>query len=351
MTIKTSGSLSLGEIQAEFGGSNPIGLTEYLAGRTYVNSGVIGYPNGVATPIPSSPPIRISNFYGASAEPSTVDIANYFWTNRTQLIRYSNLHYYPVFRPLPGASGNTGYYTNVAGYEYFWWNNPNARYSFPSITNNWTHGPSSLFYTHSGRSSIFYSVLTCAAGQINNYPSLTSSASPGRLIWDSGTYAYVGDGAQPSLVGDGYGISINMKVYEGQVKDVTSSTCTTSTAGGNAGTWTYQYIIPGKWTWDGLINFPFTYETTIAPGEMVLTLLERGGNGRGEIPPPYWPYTELRTSLVSTGIDQWWYNGADALLSVNTTSSTQNFGWQNGEENYFYGNHTPRGVFKLLRWY
>lgn len=351
MTIKsyTAGSLSLGEIQNEFGGALPATLLEYRAGGTYVNSGVIGYPNGVATPIPSSPPIRISNFYGASAEPSTVDIANYFIANRVHLIRYSNLDYYPVFGPLPNASGNTGYYTNVAGYEYFYWNNPNARYSFPSITNNWTHGPSSLFFTSSGRSSSFYSVLTCAAGQINNYPSLTASASPGRLIWDSGTYSYVGDGAQPSLVGNGYGISINMKVYEGQVKDVTSSTCTTSTAGGNAGTWTYQYIFPGKWTWDGLINFPFEYQTTIAPGEMILTLLERGGNGRGEIPPPYWP---AQTSLVATGIDQWWYNGADALLTVNPTSSVQNFGWINPNgDNYFYGGHTPRGLFKLLRWY
>lgn len=345
MTIKTSGSLSLGEIQNEFGGSNDIRLTEYLAGGTYVNSGVIGYPNGVATPIPSSPPIRISNFYGASAEPSTVDLANYFINNRANLIRYSNLNYYPPIAGTPGgASGLSGYYTNVAGYEYFWYNNPNARYSAPSITNNWTYANSSLPITSS-----FYSVLTCAAGQINNYPSLSSSTSAGTLIWDSGPYYYVGDGAQPSLVGNGYGMSINMKVYQGQIRNITSSTCTTSTAGGNAGTWTYQYIFPGKWTWDGLINFPFEYQTTIAPGEMIFTLLERGGNGRGEIPPPYWP---AQTSLVATGIDQWWYNGADALLTVNPTSSVQNFGWINPNgDNYFYGGHTPRGVFKLLRWY
>jgi hypothetical protein len=144
MTIKSSGPLSLSEIQTEFGGSNPIALTEYLAGGQYVTSGVIGYPGGVATPIPSSVPIRISNFYGASAEPSTVDIANYFWNNRRNLIRYSNVNNYPPLDGGPGgASGISGSYTNISNYEYFYWNNPNQRY-VTSLTNNWTYANSSL---------------------------------------------------------------------------------------------------------------------------------------------------------------------------------------------------------------
>jgi hypothetical protein len=48
MTIKSynAGSLSLSEIQAEFGGSNPIDLSEYYAGSGLVTSGTVGYPNG-----------------------------------------------------------------------------------------------------------------------------------------------------------------------------------------------------------------------------------------------------------------------------------------------------------------
>ena len=36
---KTSGALALSEIQTEFGGSNPISLSEYYAGGSNVSSG------------------------------------------------------------------------------------------------------------------------------------------------------------------------------------------------------------------------------------------------------------------------------------------------------------------------
>lgn len=68
MAIKKSGSLSLGEIQTEFGGSNDIRLTEYYAGRDYVPAGTFGYPGGIKTAIPSSGRIAISNFYGAARQ-------------------------------------------------------------------------------------------------------------------------------------------------------------------------------------------------------------------------------------------------------------------------------------------
>lgn len=59
--------LSLLEIQTEFGGINPISLSEYYAGGSNVPSGTVGFPGGVSTGIPSSPSsISISNFYGSS---------------------------------------------------------------------------------------------------------------------------------------------------------------------------------------------------------------------------------------------------------------------------------------------
>jgi hypothetical protein len=62
MTLPTSGPLSLSNIQTEFGGSNPISLSEYYAGGAYVPAGTSG-TNG---PVPSSGAISISNFYGTS---------------------------------------------------------------------------------------------------------------------------------------------------------------------------------------------------------------------------------------------------------------------------------------------
>lgn len=52
MALPSSGALSLSDIQTEFGGSNPISLSEYY---------------GVDTGVPASGTIAISDFYGTSA--------------------------------------------------------------------------------------------------------------------------------------------------------------------------------------------------------------------------------------------------------------------------------------------
>lgn len=52
MALQSSGAISLYDIQNEFGGSNPISISEYY---------------GVASGIPSSGTISIGDFYGASA--------------------------------------------------------------------------------------------------------------------------------------------------------------------------------------------------------------------------------------------------------------------------------------------
>ena len=58
MAITGSGQIRLSDIQTEFGGANPIGLSEYYSGGSYVLSG---------GSIPSTGQIRLSDFYGASA--------------------------------------------------------------------------------------------------------------------------------------------------------------------------------------------------------------------------------------------------------------------------------------------
>jgi len=62
MTLPSSGPLTLANIQTEFGGSNPISLSEYYAGGAYVPAGTTGTYGAV----PSSGAISIQNFYGTS---------------------------------------------------------------------------------------------------------------------------------------------------------------------------------------------------------------------------------------------------------------------------------------------
>jgi len=59
MTLPASGTITLAQIQTEFGGSNPIGLNEYYKGGSYVTS------NDYAPNVPSSGAISLSNFYNA----------------------------------------------------------------------------------------------------------------------------------------------------------------------------------------------------------------------------------------------------------------------------------------------
>jgi hypothetical protein len=59
MALPESGPLSLTDIQAEFGGTNPISLSEYYKGGAYVLN------TDYAPNVPSSGTIKISDFYGA----------------------------------------------------------------------------------------------------------------------------------------------------------------------------------------------------------------------------------------------------------------------------------------------
>ena len=54
--------ISLSQIQTEFGGSNPISISEYYNGGPYITHNV----NALAPNVPSSGPIKLSNFYGAA---------------------------------------------------------------------------------------------------------------------------------------------------------------------------------------------------------------------------------------------------------------------------------------------
>jgi hypothetical protein len=57
MTLPASGTIAVSQIQTEFGGANPVSLSEYYRGGAYVTSN--------NTSVPTSGAISLSNFYGA----------------------------------------------------------------------------------------------------------------------------------------------------------------------------------------------------------------------------------------------------------------------------------------------
>lgn len=87
MALQTSGAISLADVQGEFGGSNPISLSEYY---------------GAASGIPTSGTISLSQFYGASAyvAPTLTRTArNYRSTGNG-----SNYYYTPNLGSAPSGS-------------------------------------------------------------------------------------------------------------------------------------------------------------------------------------------------------------------------------------------------------
>ena len=65
MTLQSSGAIKFSEIQTEFGGSNPVSVSEYYAGGVNVPGGT----SGVNGAVPASGAISISKFYGTSDVP------------------------------------------------------------------------------------------------------------------------------------------------------------------------------------------------------------------------------------------------------------------------------------------
>lgn len=324
MTIKSfgSGSLSLSEIQAEFGGTTTdIRLSKYYAGAGLVNPGTVGYPIGAGpSPIPSSGDIRISDFYGASAEPNAVALANYFWNNRGSLVRY-------------GDEGGLQYYPG----DYFVQNRPNARY-VSSVTNTWTYANSSLPITSS-----FFTMVSISVGKINNYPTITAYANAsGPLLQEYGPFQAVGDSdPQPTVVGNGFGLQAITQTYQGQINTVTSNSITSSHAGGNNGVWTHSYLIPGKWRFqngEGYYNFdPYTfhppsgsYGRVLGAGKIHVLVVERGRDYHYPLPIPL--HTTASGQITGTNTmnaDSYWYNGGGSQLTVNTSSTDLWTSWAN----------------------
>jgi len=66
MTLQTSGTISLLDLQNEYGGSSPIGMDEYYRGGSYVQSGFYLKGSFIAlnTGVPTSGTISLGDFYG-----------------------------------------------------------------------------------------------------------------------------------------------------------------------------------------------------------------------------------------------------------------------------------------------
>lgn len=221
---------------------------------------------------------------------SAVMLANYFWINRSSLVRY-------------GTSGDSYPGDNYSV------NNPNARF-VTSFRNMWTYSNSVL------PGSTYFTVISLATGAIGNSGGITTTVvEGGTLSLDLGSRTYVGDGPDPTNTGSVYGISYDVKIYQGSINEIISNSIVSKHAGGNRGAWTYSYILPQRWDFvSSTVNFNENYTATLNPGDIHFTLIERGGDGASPIVQP----NGISNNMT---VDNWWYNAGGVQCSVNTSSS------------------------------
>ena len=77
MTLQSSGAISLANIQSEFGGSNPISLSEYYRGGAYTTTNNTG--------VPTSGQISMSQFYGTTAFIPPSEVKRQLWAGDSGL--------------------------------------------------------------------------------------------------------------------------------------------------------------------------------------------------------------------------------------------------------------------------
>lgn len=146
MPLQSSGEISLSDVQTQFGGSNPISMSEYYGGGSYVPSGSAG-ANGV---IPASGSISMSIFYGSQpVTPATLN--SLYVINGTRTLR-SDLHIIG-----PGYANRTTINGGITSYS------PPAT-TVPSDNASW------LYDTGDG---LYYTLL-----QWSNYVDITSYYIP-----------------------------------------------------------------------------------------------------------------------------------------------------------------------------
>ena len=211
MTLPSSGALSLSQIQSEFGGSNPINLSEYYRGGSLVPA------HGNTTGIPSSGQISVSQFYGKS---NTAPIDNAFSgtigqtspaPNKYGVVRRgaSRSNSPVLFTNTPSTYGSfsDNTFTNPAGtvtltIDQFWFQtdtlNPNGRSLTFSLVGNYT---GQTWAQATGRTGVTVAGITQSLTTSIDF--LGNASTPTFSVMGSISYITAGNNSTTSVPGTG----------------------------------------------------------------------------------------------------------------------------------------------------
>lgn len=130
--VLPTGSITLSNLQTEYGGANPVNFNEYYAGGAYVPLG--------ATGIASSGAINLNSFRGKNIAPNYVTTGFYQETN----VKYNIVYNYYGWLTGVGSINSTSVYSHSV---------PNFKYGDIPVFYNWLN---CYWYTINGGSQTLY---------------------------------------------------------------------------------------------------------------------------------------------------------------------------------------------------
>ena len=290
MALTSSGPLNLSGIQTEFGGSNPISLSEYYSGGGYVPPGAYGI-NGL---LPTSGAISLNKFYGSQVAMAQAQVTSNLYNS-----------FGSFFKDMGNI--NNADYRNVTGFVY-----KNYNFSFPVASypegSKWTTFVS-MSGVWSGTPSSVYSI----NGQFpHDSPSLTSIYGA-NIAGIAVHHVQMDFRNVTSVVVEGYKTASNRTFL--------------LACGVFPGKWAPSFSVPGN-----------TYSTTIQANSIDLHV----GGHPGLDNNPWW-FNGMYGPSGGSGLTYvrgsgWWYSCFADLAVINGSASatTYSSGWavQSGKGEY-----------------
>jgi hypothetical protein len=314
-------SISVAQVQSEFGLPGD-SFSNFYSGNGYVPAGAVGFPQGVATAIPSSGTIGLDNMHGSSSFTSAATLSNW-WSDRSNLFRGSVSS--------SGASFNSGSYTLNT-------------YPGDSNTKNGGQGGSSgsiqtATPTFTWGSSSMYSNIWTIIVVVSQSLDTGDTVDP---AWTTTPYC---PGYSGTLVNNikinGYLCAV-YQVNTGATNTPPSATATytwrNQSDGNHTGSQLNAMAIPGAWYVSSQTNNPnsgaaSTYSYNIGANQFSIFLGSDYANGgtsyNTEINEPLTSVSASGTLITSnpSGLDslqyqQYWWNSTATTFNFNTTTST-----------------------------
>lgn len=233
-------------------------------------------------------------------------------------------------------------YSNGVYGESYYWNNPHFRYYNGYYTELFNYNTASTPRDYSE----YFTIVTAVTGGLGAYRDNTPTDTP---IGDGGVGSratlvstqykiYSGDFVDRTQPNNQtyYGLAYRISVYKGYLSENTQAYVVAPQGGGNDGSWTYQFMIAGRWgVANEEVDFSTTANRTLGPGRMSVVISERGGNGLS---------LQYAATPYAINYDAWWYNGGDFQINPNPTSSPINVDLQN-----WNSGHSPRVYLELSK--